>query len=351
MKALLNLCGLFAIILIASGCNPDAKTEIIDQSRNNLEKFRIIFDTDINNEVDDQHALAYLLFNGDYFRVEGVTVNATSSYIDGVSHSKIQEDYDEAMRVLRLCGRRDTVIPLFQGAQGSFMDIKDDLDNPNFDGHEAVNFIIEESMKKDDKQLVLLPLGKLTNIALALKKEPAIASKVRIVWLGSNYPDPGEHNLVWDIEAMNYILNTEVPFELVTVGYKKPSGTAEVRVTKAQILHRMPGKGPNIDTVVIGRHGGEFYNWGDYSAELFKRYGMWGTPPSRSLFDQAAVAIVKNPQWAERRIIPAPIYEDSIWIERPENSRKITVWEWFHIYAIVNDFFETMDNYELATQP
>jgi purine nucleosidase len=36
-------------------------------------KFRhhVIFDTDANNEIDDQHALAYLLFNGDVFAVEG----------------------------------------------------------------------------------------------------------------------------------------------------------------------------------------------------------------------------------------------------------------------------------------
>ena len=40
-------------------------------------KIPVIFDTDANNEVDDQHALAYLLFNGDHFKVEGVTVNAT----------------------------------------------------------------------------------------------------------------------------------------------------------------------------------------------------------------------------------------------------------------------------------
>ena len=37
----------------------------------------VIVDTDANNELDDQHALAYVLLNGDTFDVEGVTVNAT----------------------------------------------------------------------------------------------------------------------------------------------------------------------------------------------------------------------------------------------------------------------------------
>ena len=41
------------------------------------ERIRVIFDTDANNELDDQHALAYLLFSGNAFAVEGITVNST----------------------------------------------------------------------------------------------------------------------------------------------------------------------------------------------------------------------------------------------------------------------------------
>ena len=43
----------------------------------NNQKTRVILDTDANNELDDQHAIAYMLFNGDYFQVEGITVNRT----------------------------------------------------------------------------------------------------------------------------------------------------------------------------------------------------------------------------------------------------------------------------------
>ena len=34
-----------------------------------IQKTRLIFDTDANNEPDDQHALAYLLFNGNEVRL------------------------------------------------------------------------------------------------------------------------------------------------------------------------------------------------------------------------------------------------------------------------------------------
>jgi purine nucleosidase len=320
--------------------------EPVEQSQENTFRHHIIFDTDANNEIDDQHALAYLLFSGDIFAVEGVTVNATSGPGHGIS-GHIDGQYDEAKRIMQLCAVYDD-IPLFKGANGSFEEIKGNLDSPQFDGHEAVDFIIEQALRDRGQELILIPVGKLTNIALALKKEPAIAENIRIVWLGSNYPKPGEHNQDWDIPSMNYILDIDVPFEMVTVRYGEPSGTTAVRVTQAQILHRMPGKGPRISEPVIGRHDGEFYTWGDYSANLFEWYNMGGSPPSRPLFDQAAVAIVKNPDWAESYEHPAPIFTDGEWVERPDNERKIIIWEWFDIYGIINDFFITMDNYVIA---
>ena len=313
-------------------------------------KHHVIFDTDANNEVDDQHALAYLLFNGDHFAVEGVTVNATSGPGGSREPSHVSEHYDEAKRVMQLCGVYDN-IPLLTGADGSFEEISNHINDPNFDGHEAVDFIIEQALRNRGQELILLPVGKLTNIALALLKEPGIAENIRIVWLGSNYPEPGEHNQFWDVEAMNYILDVDVPFEIVLVRGGDPSGTAAVRVTQAQILHRMPGKGPRISEPVTGRHGGIFDNWGDYSANLFEMYGMGGNPPGRPLYDQAAVAIVKNPDWAQRFEHPAPYYVDGEWIERPDNERVVTFWEWFDIYGIINDYFVTMENYVLAERP
>jgi purine nucleosidase len=321
-----------------------------DRGEDSHFRHHVIFDTDADNEIDDQHALAYLLFSGDVFAVEGVTVNATSSPVDASTYSHVSDHYAEAKRVMKLCGVFND-IPLFTGAQGSFEEIRDQLDTPGFDGHEAVDFIIEQALRDRGQELILLPVGKLTNIALALKKEPSIAENIRIVWLGSNYPRPGEHNQNWDIPSMNYILDLDVPFEMVTVRGGQPSGTAAVRVTQDQILHRMPGKGPKIAEPVTGRHGGQFTNWGDYSANLFEMYGMGGSPPGRPLFDQAAVAIVKNPDWAESYEHPAPIFRDGEWVERPDNARKITIWEWFDIYGIINDFFITMDNYVIAERP
>jgi hypothetical protein len=58
-------------------------------------------------------------------------------------------------------------------------------------------------------------------------------------------------------------------------------------------------------------------------------------------------------QKAERREIPAPIMdiEKDVWLDRPENERKLVLWEWFDIYGIMNDFFHTMKNSVLVDAP
>jgi inosine-uridine nucleoside N-ribohydrolase len=305
-------------------------------------KLPVLFDTDANNELDDQHALAYLLLNGDHFAVKGITVNATPI------ESHIDEHYAEAERILTLCKLKGT-IPLFKGADGNFEDIKEHIAEEQFDGYEAVNFIIEQVKAATDRPLILVPVGKLTNIALALLKEPSIAENVRIVWLGSNYPKPGEYNQDNDVPAMNYVLSTNVPFEMVTVRWAEDSGTAAVTVTQEEINTKMPGKGPRIDTPIEGRHGGSYHTFGDYSVSLFEHIDYYNDARERALFDQAAVAIVKNPDWASAKNIPCPVYQDGAWVEQPDNSRKIIVWEHFDKENIIADFYRTLEEPSFAT--
>ncbi|CAE7251354.1 rihA [Symbiodinium microadriaticum] len=283
------------------------------------DKLPLIIDTDANNELDDQHALAYLFFNQDLFDIVGVTVNTTSS------GGNIDKQVAEAVRVMKLCDVYES-IPMLPGADDSFSKIAPNLEESAYDGHEAVEFIIRESQKKRESKLILLPIGKLTNIALALKKAPEIAQNIRIIWLGSNYPEPGEHNLVNDIPAMNFILDMEVPFEMVMVRYGEPSGSDAVRVTPERIEQEMKGLGPSVDPIV-GRHGG---------------IDLHGDPPSRALFDVVPVALLKNKNWGEFKEIPAPTMEDEEWIKRPDNPRMVGIWENFNSPAILNDFFETM---------
>jgi len=316
-------------ITVLSGCKNQS-----EQKGSSPSRIPVIFDTDTNNELDDQHALAYLLMNDSIFEVEGVTVNATWGGGD------IDKHYEEAVRVIDLCGLKGEVA-VFKGANGKFPEIAEHTGDMVFDGSEAVDFIIKESLKEREDTLILLAVGKLTNVALALKKDPSLSSRVQVVWLGSNYPDPGEYNLENDTASLNYVLGTDVPFEMVTVRYGKSSGTAAVKVSVNEIRERMPGLGPVVKEPVTGRHGGSFTNFGDYSVSLFEHIDQLEEGEYRSLFDMAAVAIVKDPSWASATMIPSPVYMNGRWVEQPENRRKITIRENFDRDLIMADFFSS----------
>lgn len=303
------------------------------------QKIKLIFDTDANNELDDQHALAYMLFSGDVFDVKGITVNATRNDLT------IQGHYDEAERVMQLCNMKGKV-PLLKGATGNFKEISQNFDPDNYDGQEGVDFILEETRKNS---IIIVAVGKLTNIALALKKDPSFAKRTKIVWLGSNYPEPGEYNQDNDTISMNYVLNSKIPFEMVTVRYGKPSGTDAVSVTQEEIMGKMPGLGPKATEPITGRHGGTFSTFGDYSANLFthifdEAHIDTNENNSRPLFDMVALAVLKNKSWGKTKSISAPILINNKWVERPENKRQILLWENFDKKNILTDFYATMEN-------
>ena len=317
------------IVVVVSACNSNKKAK-------EPKKIRVIIDSDANNELDDQHALAYAFLNPEVFDVVGVTVNNTDNGFG------IQGQYDEALRVIRLFNLEGKV-PLFKGADKDYEEIAPHIAEADFDGHAAVDFIINEAMKMEDSKLVLAPIGKLTNVALALLKEPKIKDKIKVIWLGGNYPSPGEYNLVNDITAVNPVIESGVEFEMVTVRYGQPTATDAVRVTPEEINQHMAGKGPVAADTIVGRHGGAFNRFGDYSKDLFDHANMHSYPPSRALFDMVVLAVLKNPEWGTKHEIPAPKLIGQAWEDQPENPNKIVYWDGFDRDGIVNDLFTKME--------
>jgi hypothetical protein len=300
-------------------------------------KLPIILDTDANNELDDQHALAYLFFNDETFDIKGITVNTT--YNGG----EIDQHYDEAKRIADLCDVSGKY-PILKGANGNFDELKARAQSETLDGKIAVDFIIEQAHKTKKEKLIVAAIGKLTNVALAIEKDPSIKEHIKLVWLGSNYPEPGEYNQENDIPSLNYLLEQDLDFEIVTVRYGKKSGSDAVKVSLNEVREKMEDMGPEVEPV-IGRHGGSFTNFGDYSIELFSKIDLYGDPPSRALFDLVALAVLKNSQWGEKRSIPAPILVDEKWVDRPQNQKRITLWENFDRKAIINDFYKSLSQH------
>ncbi len=295
-------------------------------------KIPVILDTDANNELDDQHAIAYMIFNDDLFDVRGITTNRTWG------GGPVEEHTREARRIVHLCGA-DERIQVISGANGNYYSLKDSLNNTEYDGKKAVEFIIQQAKNMPDgKKLTLIPIGKLTNIALVFKKDPSIIPKVKVVWLGSNWPGPGEYNMDNDTSAVNPVIESGVEMWICTVA----GGTAKVKTTRKEITNRLSGQG-NLVEPVEGRHGGSFDRLGDYLVNLWENV----KEESRSLYDMAAVATVKNPGWAEDTVIHGPRLINGEWTSDVQARDSVIFFRNYNVDAVMNDFWKTMKKINL----
>lgn len=161
-------------------------------------KIRMIVDTDAANEADDQYAIMHHLLTPT-FDIRGIT----AAHFEGKSdHTEKTEgkSFAEILKVLELAQIDD--VPAFRGCVRPLASVSDVQES------EAVDFIIEEALREDDRPLYIAVQGAATNIASALNKAPEIADKITVLWNGGGvYPDGGwEFNLMQDINACRVIL-------------------------------------------------------------------------------------------------------------------------------------------------
>lgn len=85
----------------------------------------------------------------------------------------------------------------------------------------AVDFIIDTIMNNEPGSVALVPTGPLTNIALAVRKEPRIAERVKeVVLMGGgyhvgNWTAVAEFNIKIDPEAAHIVFNEKWPLTMV----------------------------------------------------------------------------------------------------------------------------------------
>ena len=76
-----------------------------------------------------------------------------------------------------------------------------------------------------DTPRTILALGPLTNIALVLQKSPVVAHRIsRIVWMGGstgagNHTPKAEFNAVADAEALDCVITSDVPLDIVDLQF------------------------------------------------------------------------------------------------------------------------------------
>ena len=224
MRLLLAICAMMGVLTMAGSANTDRPV-------------KLIFDTDIGNDIDDALALAMIHTLADRGEVEllAVTVNKDNPwagvYVDVVNH---------------FYGRPDTPIGTVRNGKtpedGYIRAVAERKVNGKFvyprrlktgaDAPEAVALLRRTLAGQPDGSVVIVSVGFMTNLARLLDskpdKESALAGtdlvkrKVRmyVMMAGAYEPSPGpEYNIYIDAEASRTVLD-RWPTPIVATGYE-----------------------------------------------------------------------------------------------------------------------------------
>jgi len=262
------------------------------------DKINLILDTDTYNECDDQFALSYLIKSKNLFNIEAITVAPYSHTKRDLTVRDGQElSYNE---ILKICNwlNFDTNNKVFKGSMDYIQNGYDEKSN-------AVNKIIEIALKNN--KTYILGIGAITNIALAIKKEPKIVNKIEIVWLGGNelgYEDNLEYNFRQDVEAVKIVFESKV--KLTILPCKKI--VSELRIDINTLKKYLENKS-------------ELCN---YLIERFYNDGYHGVQESRVIWDISVIAYMINKKWFETEQISCPNIRKDTSYEVTDNRHNIT---------------------------
>ena len=280
------------------------------------EKVNVILDTDTYNECDDQFALAYLLKNQDKFNIEAITV-APYSHIN--RKEKIGETTEKSYKeILKICNwlNFETKNKVFKGST-------DYICNGYDDSNDAVNKIIEIASK--NKKTYILAIGAITNVALAIKKEPKIIDKIEVIWLGGNelgYKGKLEYNFRQDIEAVEIVFNSKVKMTVLPCKNVVSNLKIDINTLKNNLENKS-----------------ELCN---YLIERFYNDGYHGVQETRVIWDISVIAYMINKNWFETKEISCPSIKEDSSYELTDNRHVITFVTKLDRDKIYNDLFKKL---------
>lgn len=148
----------------------------------------------------------------------------------------------------------------------------------------AANFLIDYYMSREGQDTIYMPVGPLTNLALALRVEPQLANRIpKIVTMGGAYlignnTPSAEFNILADPEAADIVYSSGIPIvmvglEVTDIAEIRPEDSANIRANHTPWAEAAA----KIIDVVIGIH--------------VNKYGL----PGAIVYDACAVAAVIEP--------------------------------------------------------
>ena len=279
-------------------------------------KMNVILDTDTYNECDDQFALSYLIKSQDKFNIEAITVAPYSHKTKNVSVKEGQElSYNEILKICKWLNF-DTTNKVFKGSM-------DYIQNGYTENNPAVNKIIEIALK--NRKTYILAIGAITNVALAIKKEPKIIDKIEIIWLGGNelgYKDNLEYNFRQDIQAVQEVFESKVKLTILPC----KNVVAELKTDINTLKNNLENKS-ELCNYLLSR----FYN-----------DGYHGIQESRVIWDISVIAYMINKKWFETQVISCPNITEDTSYEVIDNNNKIKFVTKLDKVEIYEDLFKKL---------
>lgn len=179
----------------------------------------------------------------------------------------------------------------------------------------GVDFIIETVMTHDSGTVTLATLGPLTNVAMALVKEPRLATRLQeIVLMGGGYFEGGnitpaaEFNIFVDPEAADIVLRCGAPITMMPL----------------DLTHRMLATAQRLDALkAIGNRSAAAIHAMLTFSERFdlRKYGWQGAP----LHDPTVIAHLIDPTLFQGRLCNVEVEVSS------PLTRGMTVADYWHV--------------------
>ena len=295
--------------------------QILDDIKSDRVK-KVILDSDMGIEMDDQYALAYCIGSD---KIDLLSVNAatfgkgqTGDYVAGMEAS-----YNEIIRVLTVCKKLDK----YPAYKGSTQPIMFDSECNPVDSPAARNII--KTVKESDEIVYVLSTGCCTNVVSAYLLDPSIKENMCVIWIGGNCLDKeegveGECNLEMDYSAGQLLLNLDIPLMLMPAF---DHGTVVLDVVREDLNNYLPGES-EVSKFFRDTLPDQFED-DDYEDGWY-----------RSIFDLAAPGVIAVPHGFELKIIPAPIITDDKHYAYDKTRRKIIYMESVNREIVLGDAFD-----------
>jgi purine nucleosidase len=188
---------------------------------------KVIFDTDIGDDIDDAYALGLLLRSPEV-QVLGVT----TAFQDTHLRARLAE------RFVRAAGRGD--VPVYEGpktaAASHFTQSQWAQGSPDRSYPDAIEFVLD-AIRKNPGQITLVAVGPLTNVEVLIRKDPETFRKLkRVVLMGGSiergYGDKKEPEAEWNI--LNDVAGAKALFGSGVPLYVMPLDSTEIPLDPAR---------------------------------------------------------------------------------------------------------------------